>query len=266
MERPLPASYDSVPTISDSDSTTILDDVEIEAFLSEKRGGRIYRGCGSLSVLYLWAAAVSVGLLLVLNIAILALQIKNRPIVSDDVPYYLTNSAGQVYPSKVSRTYWDFDDNFLDHNISNAQIFWKGLFPEGDGIIALTDGEVRDLGLVHSARAFHDASKTIYLVAGFHQLHCLTQLRSLIIKLHLDPAFSITDPTYYHTMHCVDVIRQQILCHADGTLIYKRPQDKYPGDGGIRTCNNFDALTKWTKEHAYISFPEDTNLFPSHQT
>ncbi|KAL7909509.1 hypothetical protein GGI35DRAFT_385220 [Trichoderma velutinum] len=265
MERPLPASYDSLPTSSDFDSTTVLDDAEMESFLSKKRSGWVSRSCGNF---FVWAAAVSVGLLLVLNIAILSLQIRSRPVVVNgaDAPYYLTNSAGQVYPSKVSRTYWDFDDNFLDHNISNAQIFWKGLFPEGDGIIALTDDEVRDMGLVHSARAFHDASKSIYLVAGFHQLHCLTQLRSLIIKLHLDPAFSITDPTYYHTMHCVDVVRQQILCHADGTLIYKRPQDKYPGDGGIRTCNNFDALTKWTKEHAYVSFPEDENLFPSHQT
>ncbi|KAK8146410.1 hypothetical protein G3M48_003153 [Beauveria asiatica] len=265
MEKPHPASYDPVFDSSDSGAST-LGEMENDNLLSHQKSNFHLQSRRKLFVLWSWAAAFFVGLLLVLNIAILTLQMQTQPVARVDLPYYLRNPAGQVYPNKVSRTYWDFDDNFLDHNISNAQIFWKGLFPEGDGIVALSDDEVHELDLVQSARSFHDASKSIYLVAGFHQLHCLSQLRSLIIKLHLDPSFSITDPTYYHTMHCVDVVRQQIMCHADGTLIYKRPEDKYPGDGAIRTCNNFDALTTWTKEHAYLSFPQDANLFPSHQT
>lgn len=81
-----------------------------------------------------------------------------------------------------------------------------------------------------------------------------SRLRSLIIKAYQDPTFSFCDPAYYHTMHCVDFVRQQILCHADGTLIHKRPWDKDSGDGDVRVCNNFDALTHWTKEYGYQSF------------
>ncbi|GKT47363.1 uncharacterized protein ColSpa_07544 [Colletotrichum spaethianum] len=51
-------------------------------------------------------------------------------------------------------------------------------------------------------------------------------------------------------MHCVDIVRQQIICHADSTLVYKRPRDKYPGNGGMRVRNEFDALTHKTKDHA----------------
>jgi hypothetical protein len=89
-----------------------------------------------------------------------------------------------------------------------------------------------------------------------------SQLRSQTIKLHLDPKFFIQDATYYHTMHCIDVLRQLITCASDGTLIFKRPEDKFPGEGGIRICKNFDALTQWTREHKYISQPEDSVIDP----
>lgn len=140
----------------------------------------------------IWAIAVLAVLLLVVNVAIPSLQIKRQAVVKNDLPYYLTNSAGQVYPSKVSRTYWDLDDNSSITISAMPRFFGKGCsqvscgdgmetqsainltgYSEGDGIIALTDGEVRDIGLIESAQSFRDASNSIYLVAGFHQLHCL---------------------------------------------------------------------------------------------
>lgn len=47
------------------------------------------------------------------------------------------------------------------------------MYLEGDGIVALTDPEIEKLGLVVSRPTFHDPSKRVYLVAAFHQLHCL---------------------------------------------------------------------------------------------
>lgn len=43
----------------------------------------------------------------------------------------------------------------------------------GEGLVALTDQEVAKLQLHRSNRAWKEPSKHIYLVAVFHQLHCL---------------------------------------------------------------------------------------------
>ncbi|KAK1634000.1 hypothetical protein BDP81DRAFT_396714 [Colletotrichum phormii] len=214
---------------------------EAESFLDNIRTRSSARGYNKILAAF-WPLVILQVVLLFVATGSLLVELKGRSQEKSEPAYF-------YYPETTVRTYWDYDDNFLNHNVTISTEFWKGLFPEGDGIVALNDDEVKSMDLVQSARSFHDPSKSVYLVAAFHQLHCLSQLRSLIIKAHQDPAFSFSDPTYYHTMHCVDVVRQQILCHADGTLIYKRQEDKYPGDGGMRVCNNFEALTHWTKEH-----------------
>ncbi|CAI0649507.1 unnamed protein product [Colletotrichum noveboracense] len=246
-----PNSIDSQPSFSE----------EAESFLDGNVSTRRIASGYSKTMAAMLAILI---LLLSITTASLALEINNRPHEQKPSQYFLKTTTGKRYPDTVIRTYWDYDDNFLDHNVTIATQFWKGLFPDGDGIVALNDEEVKSLDLTQSARSFRDSTKSIYLVSAFHQLHCLSQLRSLIIKAHQNPKFTFSDPTYYPTMHCVDIVRQQILCHADGTLIYKRQQDKYPGDGGIRVCNNFDALTHWTKEHANQSFPGDVQIMPGH--
>ena len=42
--------------------------------------------------------------------------------------------------------------------------------------------------------------------------------------------------------------------------MFKRPEDKSPGEAGQRTCRNFEALTEWTTEHPYLSVEEDPDF------
>ena len=81
------------------------------------------------------------------------------------------------------------------------------------------------------------------------------------MKLFQDPAFSIREATYHHTMHCADVMRQSLMCNVDSTLIHKIPRE-WPGEGGLRTCKNLEALKEWTTEKSYISRPDDEELLP----
>lgn len=46
----------------------------------------------------------------------------------------------------------------------------------GNGIIGLTKNEVDEMSLVKSVQGVTDPTKSIYLVAAFHQLHCLVSL------------------------------------------------------------------------------------------
>jgi len=70
-------------------------------------------------------------LLIVLNIGLLAtLSAKTFTPSKHEgiVDYYLQTAKGKMPPT-VTRIYHDYDDNFLDHNITVATRYWKGLFP-----------------------------------------------------------------------------------------------------------------------------------------
>lgn len=81
----------------------------------------------------------------------------------------------------------------------------------------------------------------------FHTLHCLNNLRK---SFH---------PSYYpnkgydthkvHMNHCLDQLRQYVMCAGDMTPI---PTKYYPGKGRNyvlsdvpHTCRNFEALREW---------------------
>ncbi|KAH6616857.1 hypothetical protein C7974DRAFT_402562 [Boeremia exigua] len=183
-----------------------------------------------------------------------ALSTSETPIIWD---YFLNDSSGKRLPESVTRTYWDYHDDFLNENLTIAHDFWASLFPPGEGLVALTDTEVSALQLHESNRAWKEPTKHIYLVAVFHQLHCLSVLRAQTIKLWQNPSFSIADATYHHTMHCVDILRQGLLCAADSTLIFKTNDIKWPGEGGNVTCRNFEALKEWTLSRDYVSSPNE---------
>ncbi|RAK79855.1 uncharacterized protein BO72DRAFT_525551 [Aspergillus fijiensis CBS 313.89] len=100
------------------------------------------------------------------------------------------------------------------------------------------------------------------MVAVFHQLHCLSQARAIIMHLFQDPAYTVRETTSHHTMHCVDIVRQALICAADSTLIWREYDIKWPGAGETRVCRNFDTLTQWVSEHKYVSQSFDPALLP----
>ncbi|KAL4974640.1 hypothetical protein BDW66DRAFT_139299 [Aspergillus desertorum] len=82
------------------------------------------------------------------------------------------------------------------------------------------------------------------------------------MHLFQDPAYTIREATYHHTMHCVDIVRQALVCAADSTLIGREYDVKWPGEGGTRVCRNFDALSQWAEEHKYMSQSFDPAFLP----
>lgn len=81
----------------------------------------------------------------------------------------------------------------------------------------------------------------------FHTLHCLNNLRKL---LHPDVYPPETHPhAIMHNEHCIEQLRQQIMCAADATPIpveYFAPLNKsYVHSDVVHTCRNFESLRKW---------------------
>ena len=54
-----------------------------------------------------------------------------------------------------------------------------------------------------------------------------------------------------HFLHCLDSIRQTLMCSMDSTLLYSDDGDKF-GDGQVHSCGDWDAMMAWTEKHAAI--------------
>ncbi|KAF2672750.1 hypothetical protein BT63DRAFT_359391, partial [Microthyrium microscopicum] len=94
----------------------------------------------------------------------------------------------------------------------------------------------------------------------FHQLHCLNAVRKLIW------------PEYYHTLdnlvgktrtksqehldHCIDSLRQSLMCSADVTPLYWVWSPKrnltLPEARVTHTCRDFEAIRQWALERQMV--------------
>ncbi|KAL7946385.1 tat pathway signal sequence [Trichoderma barbatum] len=93
----------------------------------------------------------------------------------------------------------------------------------------------------------------------FHQIHCLNMLRKFI---YLD-YYKETQPSWYtqpylrgHADHCVDMLRESIMCHGDTTLIVyhwiKGYADPVPDFSTIHTCRDPEAILDWMQTNQII--------------
>lgn len=78
---------------------------------------------------------------------------------------------------------------------------WDSILPNGDGFI------------------YHPDDEKHYLVAHYHNLHCLRSLRHYLnIAMVWRPDYKFTSMDKGHVDHCLIYLRQIALCNADLTL------------------------------------------------
>ncbi|EFX06675.1 hypothetical protein CMQ_6996 [Grosmannia clavigera kw1407] len=122
---------------------------------------------------------------------------------------------------------------------------WKRLSPPGDGIVQIPNEYTA--GLRPSRPAPHNPeTHTVYGISMFHQLHCLNFLHSAFTPeavAHLTP-----DQIVLHRDHCLDFIRQGIMCAGDSTF---EPVTKtgINGMGVTHKCRSFDKMYSWAYKH-----------------
>ncbi|PPR03482.1 hypothetical protein CVT26_007888 [Gymnopilus dilepis] len=95
----------------------------------------------------------------------------------------------------------------------------------------------------------------------FHQLHCLNNVRR---ALHRDRYADDTDLDDEHVSHCIDTIRQSLMCNADTSVNVWQWSNEVSAVVGYSTqahsCKNFDKLREWARSrrvHKWIN----TRLF-----
>ncbi|EOD45791.1 putative tat pathway signal sequence protein [Neofusicoccum parvum UCRNP2] len=88
----------------------------------------------------------------------------------------------------------------------------------------------------------------------FHQLHCLNSLRKGLIhnyQYYWGDRYGLDPPIMFssHLNHCMDVLRQNIMCHADVEVItydWRETQlHPFPNFGINKKCRDFNAVLEW---------------------
>lgn len=121
---------------------------------------------------------------------------------------------------------------------------WRRLSPPGDGIVAVPRKSTADLPPTLPSDS--DPDIDVYGISMFHQLHCLNFLR---FAYYPD---SITDmppaEVILHRDHCLDYIRQAIMCNGDTTFEFVT-EVGINGMGVTHQCRDFEKLFSWAYEH-----------------
>ncbi|KAL2060781.1 hypothetical protein VTL71DRAFT_9423 [Oculimacula yallundae] len=130
---------------------------------------------------------------------------------------------------------------------------WQQLFPKGRGYVKLHEKE--SFEVLHPPFRM-DSVLTDgdhyegYILAVYHQLHCLSILTTALGTSREEWA-KLEEQKREHRSHCVEYLRQSILCSADTTLEGETGSwTKSTGWGQTHSCVDFDALTEMANQRA----------------
>ncbi|PYH43483.1 uncharacterized protein BP01DRAFT_300688, partial [Aspergillus saccharolyticus JOP 1030-1] len=140
-------------------------------------------------------------------------------------------------------TRYTLSTDYTSDNHTRADRMWDSLSLDSM-VIAPTIDWAREMGLPDSWDFPWDPKRKIYFVKVYHQLHCLKNIRRAFKQLlsNKDHPLPIG-----HVEHCLDTLRQDLMCHADDTPMPSLQLVNGAGEGQIRQCKDFDKLVAWTK-------------------
>ncbi|KUJ10405.1 uncharacterized protein LY89DRAFT_787441 [Mollisia scopiformis] len=154
------------------------------------------------------------------------------------------HSKGVFHEISLIEVPWYSDKRYTtsDPSDPNGSV-WDGLDPMGQGWIEVPNWE--ELGLHPSEKISH------YQVSMYHQLHCVAILKSKFLYvdsvLEGDGQSEKTDYiSHVHITHCLEYLRQAIMCAGDTTL------EPFTPDLGLdisHKCRDWDAIFDFATIH-----------------
>ncbi|MCJ1355240.1 MAG: hypothetical protein MMC33_005231 [Icmadophila ericetorum] len=154
----------------------------------------------------------------------------------DDGTMYVPNPDPVKYVGEPS---WEIDMAW--HNLS------------GDRDFLITEAEAKELWPNDYPVHWHH-EKGGYLVGldMFHTLHCVNNIRRLFYPEYYVVPESANEAKMIHFGHCIEQIRQYVMCAGDmtayGTRYYASVDRNYADSDVTHTCRNFEKLREWTSK------------------
>lgn len=162
-------------------------------------------------------------------------------------------------------------------NQTEADQAWDAI-NTGHGVVAVDKSWAKQRGLLPSRDYKPDRSKSVYTVATYHPLHCLvcsallhyellhtaneTVLKPYMRKLtkRFISGEITSEEDHEHLFHCLSIIREELMCTADDTLLHSSFDEHYNrlpvGYGQVRQCTNWEAIRDWTVRVLFSSSAE----------
>ncbi|KAF7527335.1 hypothetical protein G7054_g10498 [Neopestalotiopsis clavispora] len=100
-------------------------------------------------------------------------------------------------------------------------------------------------------------------LSAYHHLHCLKMLRQVLWH----DAYNVSIPDLRgHADHCIEDIRQSLMCHADLSVVtFDWRADKrkpWPNFHLDQTCVDWNALDAWAAKRSFSIFDQKTLVHP----
>ncbi|KAF5022922.1 hypothetical protein F66182_5041 [Fusarium sp. NRRL 66182] len=160
-----------------------------------------------------------------------------------------------------------FDGNFMEENVyrrnasKEVDDAWEALGVDyRPGVISHQDGVASGLTSAHAQVSPKYGGGFIVNVEGLHHLHCLNLLRKSLY-FNYDHYKALGGHAFHndgevfrlHLTHCLDTIRQVLMCNTDTSLLgqvwYKKDDPRaFPDFNTKHTCKNYDDVRKWAKK------------------
>jgi len=138
--------------------------------------------------------------------------------------------------------------DYSSTNLTLADELWDAIDFD-DGLVALPNRWTSSKGLPESARFPWDDSRSIWLINGYHGLHCVKRIYVSLMEYRKNLPQSL--PTR-HIAHCLDSLRDQILCDADDTprfTRYRTDDGHLTGQEQTRQCRDWSKLESFAKQN-----------------
>lgn len=145
---------------------------------------------------------------------------------------------------------FDFPTPYEDTSVEGDKL-WDALMPIGSGFVRVPNPRRYDMP---ESKAIEDDPEEaeIYSVSVLHQLHCLGVIRDVIKN------YEKNEPSRFarggHEYHCLDYLRQAVMCNGDTTLDYAELHDDgtrrgFSGANSTHQCRSWDAIVGWAVEN-----------------
>jgi hypothetical protein len=164
-------------------------------------------------------------------------------------------------------TFWQNTEyNHPNRTISDAA--WESI-DTSPNTISLDKEYTRKHNLSDSIPFPWDPSRGLYIIKAFHHMHCLVcaslpfmqprprknhWIRPQKNIRHAYNEALLSHPNQpqlippSHTYHCLDILRQDIMCRPDDTPMPTEQGRHKIGDGQKRKCKDWSALVAWTQD------------------
>jgi hypothetical protein len=143
-------------------------------------------------------------------------------------------------PTNIPMVYTYRTDYFGD-NETLADELWDNLDLTAS-VVALSPEYVAEHKLEKSSPFPWDTEKDMYFLKVFHSLHCLKYMRKAFMDFEAGNEAIVASA---HVYHCLDSLRQDIMCKADDTPMPSPQIHDSVGDNQVLQCRDLSKVIEW---------------------